>query len=228
MATKLLQIEVLESNCFIELEVEETMLLKVVIAKLQSAGHLASDKDYYIKNPDGTVVWEDNAVKFCKESRMIFTIEKDWKPELVFSGGFSDAEEINDGVVLNEGTYWMLPFLDGVLWNDHGGGCRFFLLENILLYDGNSISIRLLVQYSQPGIPGTNGINSAEQANRMQQVLTNIFNNEMSVNHLTVNTLYDKIEELPDKMKRFLSMYTEQNWHTKVDSVSILGIDLGM
>jgi hypothetical protein len=226
MATRILQAEVLENNCFIELEAEETMQFKVIAGKLQAAGHLNNAATYFIKKHDGSAISEDDTVKSCIENKAIFTTNKDWKPVPGYSEGFHDADEVDDDFVLNDGTYWSLPFLDTVLWNDHAGDSRLFLLENLMLYDSAQIRIRLLVQYSQLNSPIGNGINSAVKSNKMLQVLTNIVNNELSLNHLTIGTLYNKIDELQARMKQLLSMFTEQNWNIKIDVVSLLGVDI--
>lgn len=226
MAIKIMQVELMENNAFIELEVEETMELKVVIAKLRSLGHLPNDKDYYIKNPDGTSIWEGNQIKVCKENRLIITTEKDWKPQLIFSGGFADMDEVNGNMILNDDTYWILPFLNKALWNDFGGGSHLFLLENIFLYDEKSINIRVLVQYSVINIQIVNSVNNTECANKMQQVLLNIVDNEKSREQITINNLHEKIEDLAVKMKYYLTTHTELKWGTKIDAVLILGIDI--
>jgi len=228
MATRIMQLELLEDDMFIELEAEETLKLNVVIGKLKAMGHLASDKDYYIKNTDGSILSDGNLLKTCKEDKLVLTTEKDWKPQLTFSGGFSNVEEVSGKIVLNGDTYWMLPFLDEALWNDFDGWANLFLLENILLSDGNTVDIRVLTQCSVLNIETVNAASNTERANKMLRVLENVINYQLAGERLSVNNIHERIDDLSEKMRHYLNTYTEFTWGAGTNTVQIIGIDINV
>lgn len=223
MATKLLNIELLENNLFIEIDAEETMTFRTVLSKLKTEEHLRFDGIYFIKTPSGMPINEESSISFYKEKNFIITENANWKSPEIRSVNLIDIPEISAELILNDNKYWVLPSYSGAIWGNDDLQTQLFCLNNVIAPGGKIMSINLLVQYSllDAIISGSKQI--SERTIKMRQILVDALNIELAVNNITENNFFENLPKLSGKMQYYLTSHMELKWATKIYGVSIVG-----
>lgn len=223
MATKNLQIELLESHFFIDVDVEETMAFDTLLSKLKTEEYLKHDRVYFIKTPSGMPVNEDVNVSFYKERNFIITENADWKSPSTRSTSLITVPEISEELILNDNKYWILPSYTGVVWNNDELQTQLFCLNNVKVPGEKIMSVNLIVQYSQTNATFSEPKQIAERTIKMRQILVDALNIELAVNNITENNFFENLPKLSGKMQYYLTSHLELKWATKVYGVSITG-----
>jgi len=223
MATKLLQVELLENNLIVEIEAEETMPFSILLAKLKTEGYLKTEGIYFIKTPTGIPIRENLHISLSRQSAFVITENPDWKSTSVKSSSLADVQEIDSAMILNDNTYWLLPFCNGANWRDDALQSQLFNLNNVIASNGKKMLLHIVVQYSliDATLSGSKHVN--DRTSKMKQILGDAFNIELAVNNISENNFYENCEKLNDKMRHYITSHMELKWGTKIECVTILG-----
>lgn len=222
MATKLLQIELLENHLFIELEAEETMTFRTILSKLKTEEHLEFDRFYFIKTPTGMTIKEENSISFYKENNFVITEKSDWKSPTIRSSTLMEIPEISAELILTDNKYWILPSYNGAIWDNDDLQTQLFCLNNVSVSNGKIMSINLLVQYSLFDTILSGSKHISDRTIKMKQILGDAFNIELGVNNITENNFFENLSKLSGKMHFYLTSHMELKWSTKIHVVSIV------
>lgn len=223
MATKNLQIELLESNLIVDIDAEETMSFATLLSKLKTGEYLKSDTSYYIKSTSGMPVNEDFNICFHKEKDFVITENADWKSPAIKSISLVDVPEVSAELILNDNKYWILPTCTGALWENDDLQTQLFCLNNVIAPGARIMSINIIVQYSLNDAIITVSKQVTERTIKMRQILVDALNIELAVNNITENNFFDNLSKLSGKMHYYLNSHMELKWATKIYGVSIVG-----
>lgn len=223
MATKLLQVELLENNLVIEIEAEETMPFNILLSKLKTEGYLKTEGTYFIKTPTGLPVRENLQVSFFRQSSFVITDNPDWKTTSVKSGSLTDVQEINTSMMLNDNIYWLLPFCSGANWSDDALQSQLFSLNNVKASNGKKLFLHIITQYTLIDDTLSGSKHIQERTAKMKQILTDALNIELAVNNIHENNFYEYYEKLNEKMRHYITSHMELKWGTKIECVSVVG-----
>lgn len=223
MPTKILQIELLENNLFVELEAEETMPFSIIVAKLKTENHLKTDGTYYVKTTSGMPVKETSAISIFRQNSFVITENPDWKSPEIISSNLAEVPQVTGDMVMNDNKYWVLPFCNGISWDNDEFQSHLFCLNNVIDASGKKLSLNIVVQYSliETTLSGSRHIH--DRAIKMRQILEDAFNVELVVNNINENNFYDHRDKLTGKMHYYLNSHMEAKWGTKIERVSITG-----
>jgi len=223
MATKNLQIELLESNLFIELDAEETMLFVTLLSKLKTEEYLKTEGVYFIKTLSGMPVNEEVSVNFYKEKSFIVTENVNWKSYTTRSLNLMDVPEISAELILNDNKYWVIPSYTGAVWENDDLQTQLFCLNNVTVPGEKIMSINLFVQYSLIDAIFSESKQICDRTIKMRQILVDALNIELAVNNITENNFYENLPKLSAKMQYYLTSHLELKWATKIFGVFIIG-----
>ncbi|RXK60037.1 hypothetical protein ESA94_13400 [Lacibacter luteus] len=223
MAIKNVQIELFESNLFVELEAEETMTFTILIAKLKAAEHLQPEKVYYIKTATGASVKESNSFNFYKQSYFVITENPDWKTQETTGPGLNDVPVVTTDLMMNDDKYWVLPFLTGVSWKNDELQSQLFCLDKIETSSGRTMSVNIVVQYSPLDTPPSSRKHIYDRTLKMKEILADALGVELVMNNITEMNFQDHAAKLSEKILYYLTSHMELKWGTKISFVAIVG-----
>jgi hypothetical protein len=223
MATKLLQVELLEKKIFVEIEAEETMPFSLIVTKLKTEGYLESEGIYFIKTPTGISIRENIHISLTKQDVFVITENPDWKSTAVKSSSLTDIQEIDSPMILNDNTYWLLPYCSGANWRDDALQSQLFSLSNVNTSNGKKMLLHIVVQYSliDTTLSGSKHVN--DRTAKMKQILGDALNIELAVNNINENNFYENCEKLNGKMRHYITSHMELKWGTKIECVTVVG-----
>ncbi|MFN8288954.1 MAG: hypothetical protein U0U70_01735 [Chitinophagaceae bacterium] len=221
MATRLLQLELLENNLFIEVEAEETLTFSTLILKLRSDEYLRTDVNYFIKTLSGSTVKENSSVGNYRSANYVITENPDWKSPAMRNGKLAEVPEIAAEMILSDNRYWVLPFFNGTSWDNADLQTQLFCIDGITTYTGKKMSLNVVTQYTMNDATLLGSKKTGERTSKMRQIIEDALNIELKVNNITENDFYSNIETLSEKLKYYLTSHLESHWGTKIHTVSI-------
>jgi len=223
MATKLLQIELLENHLFLEVEAEETMTFRTIISKLKTQEHLNPEISHFIKTQSGGTIREISTISSCKQNSFVITEDPDWKCPAMKNGQLTEVPEIAAELIFCDNKYWILPFFTGSAWNEDGLQSQLLSLNDITSPNGKKMSLNIVVQYSLTDATLLGNKKVHDRTVKMRQILKEALNIEIMVNSITENNVYENIEKLEKKLLFYLTSHLESQWGTLIHNLSIVG-----
>lgn len=223
MATKTIQIILLDRDLDLEIEAEETMTFQGILTRLSTLEYIKPDLEYYIKTQSGVPIKGLSSVGSVKYDVVVITENPNWKSSVLSSASLSDIPEVISDIILHENKYWLIPLFSATSWDDDELLSQLFCLNNINAPNNRKLSINVVVQYSHldPTLLGSKL--TKDRTEKMRQILRDSFDIEIMVNNISENNFYENIKMLCEKAYYYLASHMELQWGTKVTNVSIVG-----
>jgi hypothetical protein len=224
MKVRTLQFNLPDLGLTIELEAEETALFVDLVEKLKSEGHLNLTDTYFLKTSAGTALVENEAITYQGERCFVLTKNPFWKPATEVLSSTTHSDNGSGDVILSHSIQWFVSVLHKLEWNSINYESHLILLNNIRTADGIQLNVNVVVQFSV--VNATKSIPASDERRaKMRQVLTNIFNHELSINQVSGKDFIDACASIAASGHKYLTDHMEYAWNTKIDCLVIAGFN---
>lgn len=222
MPKRIIQAEVADNNLIAEIEMEETIPFRVLLARLRSEGHLPASGNYFIKNSEGATIRETDQLRLHRTNQFVITQDKDWKPAFLNEVPETEIETMcGKSMAGEEGWIWILPVLGETSWTDLNLQTQLFEADHITCFSGKDLSVRILVQYSIIDIALAGQGTALDRVMKMKQILSETMQIDFRAEKIDEKNFMVKKDSLEQKMLGYLSSYMELKRGSRIHFVHI-------
>lgn len=222
MAKRIIKADVPDNNLIAEIEMEDTIPVKTILAKLRMGGHLDPEDTYFIKTPEGDTIREDDPLRLHRKDQFVITKDKDWKPISAQEILEENVERLSgENMIDDDNWIWSMPILGEASWTDLNLRTQLFDVDPIVTPADKKFACKIIVQNSiiDSALASRQGILDA--VIKMKQILSETIQLEFRTGNLDEKNFAGKKNALIEKMQGYITAHMELKWGTRINYVSI-------